>query len=73
MPILPNKVYDFLKWFLMIVVPAFELLLTTLTKAWGWDIPLEEIIISITAVQVFLGKILQISTKTYNKGDEKDA
>lgn len=69
-PVLPDKVYTFLKWFLIIVIPAFELLLTTLTKAWGWNIPLEAITITITAFQVFFGTILGISTKAYNKTKE---
>lgn len=69
---LPEKIYNFLKWFLMIVIPAFELLLAALTKAWGWDIPIDAIVITITAIQTFLGTIVGISTKAYynTKGED---
>ena len=69
-PVLPEKVYLSLKWILLIVIPAFEVLLTTLTKAWGWNIPLDAIITTITAFQLFFGAILGISTVAYNKGKE---
>lgn len=58
---LPQKLYEALRWILVIVVPAFTLLLTTLTEAWGWDIPLEAIIITIEALALFFGTIFGIS------------
>lgn len=64
---IPDRVYDVLKWILCIVVDAFILLLTTLQKAWGWDIPIESIVITITAVSTFLGVILGISNHNYYK------
>lgn len=72
--ILDGKIYQILKWILCIVVDAFILLLTTLQKAWGWDIPIEPIVITITAVSTFLGVILGISNHNYYKnqgGDEE--
>lgn len=65
--IIPNKVYDILKWILLIVVPAFEVCLNALAAAWGWQIPLEAINISISAVATFVGVCIGISTATYNK------
>lgn len=62
-----NKVYDVLKWILLIFVPAFITLLSTLTMVWKWDIPLEAIVTTITAVATFLGALIGISTKYYNK------
>lgn len=67
---IPSKIYDVLKWVLMIVVPAFITLLTALTKAWGWDIPLEAITITITSIAAFLGVCIGISTHNYNKEGE---
>lgn len=64
---LPNKVYDVLKWFLLVVVPAFTLLLTTLTTLWNWDIPINAIVGTINAFALFLGVCLGISTYQYNK------
>ena len=65
---LPQKIYEALRWILVIVVPAFTLLLTTLTEAWGWDIPLEGIIITIEAIALFLGTIFGISKVVNDKG-----
>ena len=65
--VLNGKVYAILKWILCIVVDAFILLLTTLQKAWGWDIPIEAIVITITAVSTFFGVILGISHHNYYK------
>lgn len=70
-PVLPDKVYEFLKWFLIIVIPAFEILLTTLTSAWGWNIPLDAILKTITGFQLFLGAIFGISVYAYKKSKEK--
>lgn len=64
---LPQKLYEALRWILVIVVPAFTLLLTTLTEAWGWDIPLEGIIITIEAIALFLGTIFGISKIQHDK------
>ena len=66
--VLNEKVYQIIKWILCIVVDAFILLLTTLTKGWGWDIPIEAIVITITAVSSFLGVILGISNHNYYNG-----
>lgn len=64
---LPQKLYEALRWILVIVVPAFTLLLTTLTEAWGWDIPLEGIIITIEAFALFFGTIFGISKIQHDK------
>lgn len=64
---IPDKIYNALKWILMIAVPAFITLLTTLTMVWSWDIPLEAIVTTISAVATFLGALVGISTKTYNE------
>ena len=68
---IPDKVYDFLKWILMIVVPAFITLFTLLSNTWGWDIPVEAIVATITGIATFVGVIVGISTFNYNKEDKK--
>ena len=70
--IIPSKVYDVLKWILLIFVPASIALLTTLTMVWGWNIPLEAIVATISAIQTFIGALIGISTKNYNKRIEED-
>ena len=69
-PVLPDKIYNILKWILIIVIPATEILLTVLTEAWGWNIPLESILKTIKGFQVFLIAIFGISTVTYKKNKE---
>lgn len=64
---IPNAIYDVLKWILLIVVPAFEVCLNAMAAAWGWDIPLEAINISISAIATFIGVCLGISTTAYNQ------
>ena len=67
---LPDKVYEILKWILVIVIPAFLTLFSALQAAWGWDIPIDAIVITITAIETFLGIIFGISTYNYRKGDQ---
>lgn len=68
--ILNNRYYDVLKYIAQIVLPAIATLYFALSKIWGlpWG---EEVIGSITAVDIFLGVILGISSKTYNQSDAK--
>lgn len=74
--IINNKIYDVLKWILMIFVPAFITLLTTLTMVWKWNIPLEAIVTTISAIATFLGALIGISSANYkkriSKSDEVD-
>lgn len=68
---LPDKVYEILKWLLIIVVPAFVTLFPTLCNAWGWNIPVDAITTTITAVATFVGVCVGISTINYNKEQKK--
>lgn len=70
---LPNKVYNILKWLLVLVCPAICNLLITLNTLWNWNIPIDAIVGTITAISTCLGVILGISTVNYNKtkGDSK--
>ena len=62
-----NKIYDILKFFVTTVSPAFITLLTALTMAWHWDIPIEAIVATISAVTTFIGVCLGISNANYKK------
>lgn len=64
---LPDKLFDILKWLCIVVSPAAVTLLKILTEAWHWDIPIEAICVTITAITTFIGIILGISTISYNK------
>lgn len=61
---LSNTTYDRIKWFALVFVPAFEVLILTLGKIWG--IPYySEIGASVAAVGVFLAAILGVSSRNY--------
>ena len=63
---LSNSAYDILKKVALIVLPALATLWLTLSKIWG--IPYTtEIGATITAVAVFLGACLEVSSKNYYK------
>ena len=62
-----NKLYDILKWLVIIVLPAAGTLYAALSSVWGWPNS-EEIVTTITSVDTFLGAVLCISSATYNKG-----
>lgn len=64
--LLSNKTYDRLKWIAQILLPAIGTLYFALAKI--WDFPYaEEIVGTISAVDLFLGTLLGISTANYNK------
>ena len=61
---LSNISYDRLKWFALVFVPAFEVLILTLGKIWG--VPYySEIGASVAAVGVFLAALIRTSSKAY--------
>ena len=61
-----NKTYDILKWIAQIFLPAAITLFGTIGATIGFDYTQEVLTISI-AVDTFLGAILGLSTKQYNK------
>ena len=65
--ILPTKVYEILRWFIWIVLPAVGVLLSTLAGAWGWNIPLDAILATLSAVELFLGTVLGIAKISNDK------
>ena len=67
---LNDKIYNVLKWVVLIALPAISVFITTLQKAWGWDIPIEAITITINAVALLIGTLIGISTYSYNKTKE---
>ena len=63
---LNDKVYDVLKWIALIVLPAIATLYATLGNIWGFPF-VSEITATITAIDTFIGALLGLSTKAYNK------
>lgn len=62
-----DKTYNFLKEIAQIWLPALATLYFTLASIWGFPYA-EQIVGTISAIDVFLGAILKISTIQYNKG-----
>lgn len=61
-----NKVYDVLKWIVVLVLPSAATLYSVLSGI--WDLPYgDQIPNTITAVDAFLGAVLMISSAQYNK------
>lgn len=66
---MPNKTYDVLKEIAMIWVPALATLYFTLAGIWGLPYG-EQIVGTLSAIDVFMGTILKISSIQYYKGNE---
>ena len=64
-----NRTYDVLKWIAQILLPALGTLIFALSKIWGFNYA-TEIVGTISAVDVFLGALLGISSINYNKETE---
>ena len=65
-----NKVYDVMKYIALILLPALGTLYFALAKIWGLPYA-TEIVGTISAVDAFLGAMLQISTDQYNKQEKQ--
>lgn len=66
-----NKVYDVFKFIAQIVLPAIATLYVTLAGIWGLPFS-EQIAGTVMAVDTFLGAILMISSKKYNKTNKEE-
>lgn len=64
---LPDKVYDILKWIVMIVIPALATAYVGLAAIWGFPYA-DEVAKTAAVVCTLLGALLGISTAQYNKG-----
>ena len=61
-----NQTYDVLKWIAQIFLPALATLYFGLAKIWNLPYP-EEVVGTITAVDLFLGALLGLSSIEYKK------
>ena len=64
-----DRVYDCLKWIVMIVLPALSTAYVGLAAVWGWPLA-DEVAKSCSVICVLLGALLGISTAEYNKGKD---
>lgn len=63
---MPNKIYDILKWVVIVVLPATTTLWLALSAIWGWPYS-EAIGATLTAITAFLGALIGVSSAKYNK------
>jgi putative holin Dp-1 len=68
-PFLSDRSYDALKYFTQIILPALGTLYGALAVLWGLP-ALAEVVGTVVAVDTFLGIVLHLSTKQYEKTDE---
>ena len=68
---LPDKVYDVLKWVVLIVLPALTTAYVGLAVIWGW-LYAEEVAKTSAVICTLLGSLLGISTAQYNKDKPPD-
>lgn len=60
-----NSTYDFLKWFALIAIPAFQAFWLTVGKVWGFPY-LTEVGTTIAAFGLLIAALIGVSTKAYN-------
>lgn len=61
-----NKLYDFLKWFALVAIPAIEGFWLTVGKVWNFP-NLTEIGTTIAAVGLLIAALIGVSSATYKK------
>lgn len=67
--IIPDKVYNVLKWTCLIALPAIAVFYFALSKIWGLPYG-AEITATINAVAVLIGSLIGISQHNINKADD---
>ena len=65
--VLNQKLYELTRWLVAIVLPAVIVFFDTLANAWGWNIPVEAITTSLSALELFIGTIFGISKLSHDK------
>lgn len=68
---LTNKAYNILKWLCLIALPAVGALYFGLSKIWGFPYGVE-VVGTMDLVAAFIGTLIGISTRTYNKEQENE-
>ena len=66
---LPDKIYDVLKWIVLVVIPALTTAYVGLSAIWGFPFA-EEIAKTSAVICTLLGALLGISSAQYYKDNE---
>lgn len=68
---LNDRVYDILKWCVLVFIPAATSLYVGLSMVWHWPLA-EEVAKTSALVCAFLGALLGISNLSYKLGGDSD-
>ena len=71
MMILPDRIYDLMKWLTLVVIPALTTAYVGLSAVWHWPYA-EEVAKTSAVICTLLGALLGISTAQYNKLEPPD-
>lgn len=64
--ILPQKLYEVLRWAVWIVLPAIATLVSGLNAAWNWNWPIDAILTTFSVIETFLGTVLGIAKLSHD-------
>lgn len=68
--ILNNKVYDVLKWVVVIALPALAVAYGAFGSTWGLT-HVDQVVVTINVLATFLGALICVSTVNYNKNTKE--
>lgn len=67
--IIPNNLYQVLKWVGLIALPAFAAFVGAVGPAWGWP-NVDAIVLTLNAAGVLIGALIGVSAATSKQVDE---
>lgn len=61
--LIPNRLYDFLKWVGLIALPASAVFYATIGEAWGFPY-VDNVVLTLNATGVLIGTLIGVSHVT---------
>lgn len=58
---LPQKLYESLRWIIAVILPAIGVFIVSIDAIWCLGLPAEEISLTLDAIGLFLGTVFGIS------------
>lgn len=68
---LSNRIYDSLKWLVLILLPALAVLINGVGQLYAWS-ETERFVALINLITIFIGSIMQVSSANYHQGGHYD-
>lgn len=66
----PSKIYNIIKYLVLIFLPSFTSFYILLATQWGWD-HVTKISVSLTGFTAFLGSLVGIAARNFNNSDDR--